>query len=179
MSLAWSTTLPTASATPDWTNQGGEIERPQVRRYESIRDLGHDSGQSFSLEPLEPGLRWAIAAHTYNVSVYNWVRARAEWQAKIAADRAKNEMVADRPAVGSSNPVGGSSYWDRVAACEGGHHGWHANTGNGFYGGLQFLTSTWLAYGGGKYAPRADLATREQQIAIASTMSASHWPNCR
>jgi hypothetical protein len=67
--------------------------------------------------------------------------------------------------------------WDNVAACESGGN-WHTNTGNGYYGGLQFLTSTWLAYGGGRYASRADLATREQQIAIASGMSLSHWPVC-
>ena len=67
--------------------------------------------------------------------------------------------------------------WDSVAACESGGN-WHTNTGNGYYGGLQFLTSTWLAYGGGRYASRADLATREQQIAVASGMSLSHWPVC-
>jgi len=70
-----------------------------------------------------------------------------------------------------------TSRWDNVAWCESTGN-WHAATGNGYYGGLQFLTSTWLAYGGGRYAPRADMATREQQIAIASGMSLSHWPVC-
>lgn len=64
--------------------------------------------------------------------------------------------------------------WDAIAQCESGGN-WSINTGNGYYGGLQFLTSTWLGAGGGKYAPRADLATREQQIAIASTLSLSNW----
>ncbi|MEP6799116.1 MAG: transglycosylase family protein, partial [Lapillicoccus sp.] len=59
-----------------------------------------------------------------------------------------------------------ASVWDTVAACESGGN-WAINTGNGFYGGLQFTTSTWLGYGGGAYAPRADLASREAQIAIA------------
>ncbi len=67
--------------------------------------------------------------------------------------------------------------WDAIAQCESGGN-WHINTGNGYYGGLQFLTSTWIAYGGGVYAPRADLATREQQIAIASKMPISSWPHC-
>jgi len=49
--------------------------------------------------------------------------------------------------------------WDAVAQCESGGN-WHINTGNGFYGGLQFDYSTWLSYGGGQYAERADLATR-------------------
>src|SRR5262249_13884096 len=57
--------------------------------------------------------------------------------------------------------------WDAVAQCESGGN-WHINTGNGFYGGLQFDYTTWLGAGGGQYAQRADLATREQQIAIAT-----------
>jgi len=71
--------------------------------------------------------------------------------------------------------------WDAVAQCESGGN-WHINTGNGFYGGLQFDYSTWLANGGGQYASRADLATREQQIAVATTVydarGSSPWPVC-
>lgn len=69
------------------------------------------------------------------------------------------------------------SGWDRVAACESGGN-WSIRTGNGYSGGLQFLQSTWLANGGGKYAPDAYLATREEQIAVASHMSLSNWPVC-
>lgn len=70
--------------------------------------------------------------------------------------------------------------WHEIAVCESGSRPprWHINTGNGFYGGLQFLTSTWLAYGGGRYAPRADLASPAEQVAVASGMSLSHWPVC-
>ena len=71
--------------------------------------------------------------------------------------------------------------WDAVAQCESGGN-WHINTGNGFYGGLQFDYGTWLSNGGGAYAPRADLATREQQIAIATKVydarGSSPWPVC-
>jgi resuscitation-promoting factor RpfB len=71
--------------------------------------------------------------------------------------------------------------WDAVAQCESGGN-WAANTGNGFYGGLQFDSGTWLANGGGAYAPRADLASREQQIAVANRLYAargsSPWPVC-
>jgi len=71
--------------------------------------------------------------------------------------------------------------WDAVAQCESGGN-WSINTGNGFYGGLQFDYGTWLSNGGGAYAPRADLATREQQIAIANKLyaarGASPWPVC-
>ncbi|MFE6775839.1 transglycosylase family protein, partial [Streptomyces sp. NPDC057676] len=71
--------------------------------------------------------------------------------------------------------------WDKVARCES-TSDWDINTGNGYYGGLQFSQSTWREYGGAAYAPRADLATREQQIAVAEKVLAAQgpraWPNC-
>jgi hypothetical protein len=71
--------------------------------------------------------------------------------------------------------------WDRLAQCESGGD-WHINTGNGYYGGVQFSASTWLGYGGGNYASRADLATRRQQIAIAEKVLRGSgwgaWPAC-
>ncbi len=72
--------------------------------------------------------------------------------------------------------------WDRVAICESslgtGHAIWNINTGNTFYGGLQFTITTWNNSGGNRYADRADHATREQQIIIASNLSLSNWPVC-
>jgi hypothetical protein len=74
-----------------------------------------------------------------------------------------------------------SKTWDRLANCESGGN-WHINTGNGYYGGLQFSAGTWLAYGGGKYASRADLASRAEQIAIAEKVLRGSgwgaWPAC-
>ncbi|QZA08529.1 transglycosylase family protein [Mycolicibacter heraklionensis] len=71
--------------------------------------------------------------------------------------------------------------WDHVARCESGNN-WGINTGNGYQGGLQFSPSTWSAHGGGKYAPSAHLASREQQIAIAehvlATQGRGAWPVC-
>lgn len=73
------------------------------------------------------------------------------------------------------------SVWDRLAQCESGGN-WAINTGNGFSGGLQFLRSTWLGAGGGEYASDAHLASREQQIDIATRVLASQgwraWPGC-
>ncbi|MFJ9348571.1 transglycosylase family protein [Streptomyces sp. NPDC101237] len=73
------------------------------------------------------------------------------------------------------------STWDKVAACESSGD-WGINTGNGYYGGLQFTQSTWEAYGGTRYAPRADLATRDQQIAVAEKVLGGQgpgaWPVC-
>ncbi|GGX99182.1 transglycosylase family protein [Streptomyces anandii] len=74
-----------------------------------------------------------------------------------------------------------ASEWDAVAQCESGGN-WSINTGNGFYGGLQFTNSTWAAYGGTAYASRADLASKSQQIAVAEKVLAGQgkgaWPVC-
>ncbi|OFK69165.1 MULTISPECIES: resuscitation-promoting factor Rpf1 domain-containing protein [unclassified Corynebacterium] len=73
------------------------------------------------------------------------------------------------------------SDWDRLAQCESGGN-WAINTGNGYHGGLQFNAQTWQAYGGGEFAPTANLATREQQIAVAERTLAQQgwgaWPAC-
>ncbi|MGL4174394.1 MAG: transglycosylase family protein [Actinomycetota bacterium] len=69
-----------------------------------------------------------------------------------------------------------SNTWDRVAECESGQR-WNINTGNGYYGGLQFSPSTWRGFGGTKYAPQAHLATRGQQILIAEKVLAVQGPN--
>ena len=78
-------------------------------------------------------------------------------------------------------PVRNGAAWDALAACESGGN-WAINTGNGFYGGAQFDQSTWQRHGGLRYAARADLATREEQIAIAEVTRASQgrgaWPVC-
>ncbi|CAL9575873.1 MULTISPECIES: transglycosylase family protein [Streptomyces] len=71
--------------------------------------------------------------------------------------------------------------WDRIAQCESGGD-WHINTGNGYYGGLQFSASTWRAFGGTAYAPTADRASRAQQIEIATKVQRAQgwqaWPAC-
>jgi hypothetical protein len=71
--------------------------------------------------------------------------------------------------------------WDIVAQCESGGN-WNANTGNGYYGGLQFSRGTWQSYGGGAYASTANHATRSQQIAIAEKVLRAQgwkaWPTC-
>jgi len=74
-----------------------------------------------------------------------------------------------------------ASEWDAVASCESGGN-WSINTGNGYYGGLQFSSSTWAAYGGTAYASSADQASKSQQIAVAEKVLASQgkgaWPSC-
>jgi hypothetical protein len=71
--------------------------------------------------------------------------------------------------------------WERVASCESSGN-WAINTGNGYQGGLQFAPSTWSGHGGGEFAPAANLATREEQIAVAERVLANQgkgaWPVC-
>lgn len=85
---------------------------------------------------------------------------------------------APRPAVTYS----GDSVWDDLARCESGGN-WAINTGNGYYGGLQFNYGTWHDYGGGAYAEYPHQASREEQIAVAERLRAARgyapWPACR
>jgi LysM repeat protein len=71
--------------------------------------------------------------------------------------------------------------WTGVAQCESGGN-WSINTGNGYYGGLQFSSPTWLGHGGAEFAPRADLASPAEQIAVAErvllTQGVGAWPTC-
>jgi resuscitation-promoting factor RpfA len=71
--------------------------------------------------------------------------------------------------------------WDQVARCESGGD-WAIDTGNGYQGGLQFLPTTWKGYGGDDFAESAQLASKEQQIAVAERVLASQgrgaWPVC-
>jgi hypothetical protein len=80
-------------------------------------------------------------------------------------------------ATGTANAERGVN-WDAVAACESGGN-WHTNTGNGFYGGLQFTLGTWRA-NGGTGSPHS--ASREEQIRVANNVLKSQgigaWPVC-
>ncbi|MEU5546352.1 transglycosylase family protein [Streptomyces sioyaensis] len=80
------------------------------------------------------------------------------------------------PLMGATSASAASvSTWDKVAQCESGGN-WSINTGNGYYGGLQFSNSSWAAAGGTKYAPRADQASKSQQIAAAEKLLAIQGP---
>ena len=94
--------------------------------------------------------------------------------------RAKVVRVGTKP--GTDVPeVSNGARWDAIAACESSGN-WSINTGNGYFGGLQFDQNTWERNGGLRYAARADLATREEQIAIAEVTRARQgwgaWPVC-
>lgn len=106
----------------------------------------------------------------------------------VAGRRAVGAVMASAASVGAGLVAAGNAkaqspynVWDRVASCESTNN-WHINSGNGFYGGLQFTQSTWRAFGGGKFAASAQYATRDQQIYVAqATLRAQGpgaWPVC-
>jgi LysM repeat protein len=103
--------------------------------------------------------------------------ARAAVAASVPQAAAPAAVSVSTAAPASSGGVN----WSAIAACESGGN-WSANTGNGFYGGLQFTEQTWLAYGGGRYASSANLAAEAQQIAVAQRVLAGQgigaWPVC-
>jgi Transglycosylase-like domain len=95
--------------------------------------------------------------------------------------RANRELPSLPPPVAVSPPAPASGVWARLAECESSGV-WNRNSGNGYFGGIQFDQQTWLAFGGAAYAARADLATPAQQIAVAERLHAARgfqpWPAC-
>jgi uncharacterized protein YabE (DUF348 family) len=104
------------------------------------------------------------------------VKAPVDAQVTVGTKAVEAPASEDVPATGNT------SAWDRIAECESGGN-WSINSGNGYYGGLQFNHQTWVAYGGDAYATNAHLASKAQQIAIAEKVRADRggygaWPVC-
>jgi resuscitation-promoting factor RpfA len=110
-------------------------------------------------------------------------RKHARSKTRVALSLAALSTAGSAALLGTSSAAQAKSSvnWDAVAQCESSGN-WHINTGNGFYGGLQFTRSTWKGYGGGKYASTADKASRSEQIAIAEKVldgqGIGAWPVC-
>jgi hypothetical protein len=110
-------------------------------------------------------------------------KAPGRSQARTAAVLAGAALLAPLGllAVTGNAAAADGEVWDRIAQCESGGN-WHINTGNGYYGGLQFSASTWRGYGGTAHAPTADQATKDQQIAVAAKVQRAQgwgaWPTC-
>ncbi|HEY3482914.1 MAG TPA: transglycosylase family protein, partial [Streptomyces sp.] len=104
-------------------------------------------------------------------------RARKSTLTRIAAVAGVTGTAIAVPLIGATSSSAASvATWDAVAQCESGGN-WSINTGNGYYGGLQFSQSSWDAAGGQQYASRADLATKDQQIAVAEKLLAMQGPS--
>jgi resuscitation-promoting factor RpfA len=108
--------------------------------------------------------------------------SRARKHARLAFGLTAAGVAGTVALLGPASPAQASSVnWDAVAQCESGGN-WSINTGNGYYGGLQFSRSTWKAYGGTKYASTANKASKSEQIRIAEKVRAGQgigaWPVC-
>jgi len=166
----------TIQVTRDRTDTRVETQ-PIAPPENKVEDPELEKDKTVVENPGVPGERTA----TVEVKTVNGVEAgRTELSATVI-----KEPVAAVVKVGtkqaSAPAVSNASTWDSIAQCEATGN-WAINTGNGFYGGLQFTQSTWEAFGGGQYAARADLASREQQIAIGEKVRAGQgwgaWPSC-
>lgn len=169
--------------TPDMTARVTRIQNDEVtetKPYEApaeyVDNPELNEGEENILEPAKPGTK-RIVSTIRKVNGVEEARDVIEDVALTPATPAKIER-GTKPAAPA---VAEGSVWDSIAQCESTGN-WAINTGNGFFGGLQFTPSTWLGFGGGEYAPSAHLATREQQIAIAQKVQAVQgwgaWPAC-
>jgi uncharacterized protein YabE (DUF348 family) len=155
-------------------NQTEAIDPP----VQEVEDPNADKGTEVVVDPGVAGERIA----TYRITIKNGKEVGREEIGSKTTKEAKPKVVR----VGTKKPpqpvISDGDVWDRLANCEATGN-WAINTGNGYYGGLQFNISTWNANGGGQYASRPDLATREQQIAIATKVRDNRggygaWPAC-
>jgi hypothetical protein len=119
---------------------------------------------------------------TYAVATVNGVETGRLPVANVVIVPARDGVIRIGAKPGTEVPeVAQGDTWNALSRCEAGGN-WAINTGNGFYGGVQFDQNTWERNGGLRYAQRADLATREEQIAIAEITRARQgwgaWPVC-
>jgi hypothetical protein len=116
-----------------------------------------------------------------NVSASGGRHRKPSYARRVIATAAVAGAGVSIPLIAAGAAHASSINWDAVAQCESGGN-WAINTGNGFYGGLQFTEQTWLGYGGGSYAQYANEASRSEQIAIAEKVLAGQgigaWPVC-
>jgi uncharacterized protein YabE (DUF348 family) len=130
---------------------------------QKIPDPTVDSGVQTILNPGAAGSQIV----TYRVTLVNGKESKREQITVQVTQQPVAKVVKE-----GTKPLPDDVVWDRIAKCESGGN-WSINTGNGYYGGLQFNEATWLSNGGAVYAQRADLATKAEQIAIADKVRAA------
>jgi resuscitation-promoting factor RpfB len=151
---------------------------PLVPNSRRIEDPEMNMSRQVVEDPGTPGTQDV----TFAVATVNGVESGRLPVANIVIAPARDAVLRVGAKPGTEvPPVSNESVWDAISSCEAGGN-WAINTGNGFYGGVQFDQGTWESGGGLRYAPRADLATREEQIAVASVTQARQgwgaWPVC-
>ncbi len=152
--------------------------RPIEPPVEEIEDPELASGDEVIEEPGVPGEEMV----TFLVTLINGRETDREQLASQEITPAQPRRIRVGTNSASAAGVADGSVWDRLAACEAGGN-WDTNTGNGYYGGLQFDKSTWNAYGGDQYAAYPHQASREEQIATAEKVRDDRggygaWPSC-
>ncbi|MCW2758666.1 MAG: Transglycosylase domain protein, partial [Nocardioidaceae bacterium] len=158
----------TRISTKDKTVAGQAIPAPVVEKPDATLDKG-------VTQVVKPG-RSGVRSVTYRIHVRNGSVTRRETVDSQVTRQPRTRVVR----VGTHQPaVSNGSTWDRIAECESGGN-WSANTGNGYYGGLQFSLGTWRSYGG---SGRPDQNSRAQQIVIAEKVRKAEggygaWPVC-
>jgi uncharacterized protein YabE (DUF348 family) len=150
-------------------------QRPVQPPVKRVKDPGLRSGEVVVDDPGIPGEKIV----TFLVTLKNGQEiGRKELASQqISPARPGRVRVGTRGSTGTEGSV-----WDRLARCESGGN-WAINSGNGYYGGLQFDQGTWNAHGGNRYAPYPHQASREEQIAVAQKVRNARggygaWPTC-
>lgn len=143
-----------------------------------IPDVTMNMSRQVVLDPGTPGTQNV----TFAVATVNGVETGRLPVANVVIVPARASVVRVGAKPGTEvPPVSQGGAWDALSRCEAGGN-WATNSGNGFYGGVQFDQNTWERNGGLRYAQRADQATREEQIAIAEVTRARQgwgaWPVC-
>ncbi len=147
--------------------------RPVQPPVKKIRDPELPLGEVVVEDPGEPGAEIV----TFQLTLKNGTEISRKQLASEQVTPARPKRV--RLGV---KGLDDGAVWDRLAQCESGGN-WAINTGNGYYGGLQFDKSTWRSNGGDQYAPYPHQASREEQITVAQKVrndrgGYSAWPAC-
>ena len=147
-------------------NQTESVDPP----VQEVPDDTMTRGQTKVDDPGTPGEKIV----TYRITQRNGKEtARESLGEKVTKDpKPKIVRKGTKPPADVAVDPNDAGVWDRIARCESSGN-WAANTGNGYYGGLQFDQGTWNSNGGQEYASRPDLASRDQQIAVAERVRAA------
>jgi resuscitation-promoting factor RpfB len=158
-------------------NQTMQVPLPPQNQV--VMDSTMNQDREVQVQPGVPGLQNA----TYAVTMVNGHEVGRRQIGSEVITPARPGIMHKGTKPGTSVPVFGNDgqIWDAIASCES-HQNWHDNTGNGYYGGIQFDQNTWDRQGGLRFAPRPDLATRDEQIAVGEVTKARQgwgaWPAC-
>lgn len=172
-----------SSADQTITVQSGDYLSKLATTYETSTDRLYDANTQIKNPNLiYPGEQLSVPAADEQLTPRQMPVANTQAVAPTAPETDDSssapQPVTQVSSSASSSATPGSSVWDSIAQCES-NGNWQTNTGNGYYGGLQFTLSSWQAFGG---SGNPSQASRDEQIAIAQKLQASQgwsaWPVC-